>query len=99
MKQARQPTIPPEVFCPKCGKKNFTKYLKDPIQLNGLTQQGYDEGGHIFCECGVYCAILHRPMPDHPTFTFLIDVYLVEPEKANKPDATPNLTGERIGNA
>jgi hypothetical protein len=91
----RQTQIPPLIYCPKCGKPNKVVYLKDPKELNRLSERGYDEEGDIYCECGAYCAILHRPLPNSPTFTFLINVYKAETENANKPEAIPELKGER----
>jgi len=67
--------IPPVIHCPKCGREVQIQLITDPFKLKQLKNSGYDEGGIGVCECGVHMIVFHQPLPAHPSFYILIDVY------------------------
>jgi hypothetical protein len=72
--------IPPFIHCPKCGEQIQIRLITDPFKIQQLINSGYDEGGIGLCKCGVHVVIFHQPLPAHPSFYILVDVYSLSPE-------------------
>jgi hypothetical protein len=70
--------IPYFIYCPRCGERISIELVTDPFRIQQLRNAGYDEAGKGSCKCGVMVGILHRPLPESPTFTILVDVYQVQ---------------------
>jgi hypothetical protein len=69
--------IPQFIFCPKCGSEIQIELITDPFRVQQFRKEGFDEAGRGSCKCGVRLGIWHRPLPESPTFTILVDVYQV----------------------
>ncbi len=67
--------IPPFIYCPKCGETITIEVTKDPFLIKQLAEAGYDAAGRGSCKCGVEMGILHRPLPESPSFEILVNVY------------------------
>ena len=68
--------LPPEIYCPKCGKIIKITEITDPFEKEVLSEKGYLTGGRGTCECGVVCALGVRPMPKSPTYVLMFDIYV-----------------------
>lgn len=67
--------VPIFIHCPKCGKEIQIRVITEPFKVQQLKSSGFDEGGVGMCACGVQVVIFHQPLPAHPSFYILVDVY------------------------
>jgi len=74
-------TIPPWIFCPKCGSRLELIEDTSPETLEKLKRQGYTAVAKGVCECGVVAVLCYQPLPASPTFSLFFDIYPAEVTK------------------
>ena len=68
-------TIPPSIYCPRCGSRIELEEDTKPETLEYLKNQGYTAMARGVCECGVVCVLCYQPLPASPTFSLFFDIY------------------------
>jgi len=71
----RRKTIPPWIYCPRCGAR--VELIEDtaPETLEYMRSQGYTATARGVCECGLICVLCYQPLPASPTFSLFFDIY------------------------
>jgi len=75
--------IPPELFCPRCGRKLHVQEITDAEAVKQLATYNFRGAGKFVCVCGVVGLVYMRNMPDKPTFTVTFDIYNVTQKQEN----------------
>jgi hypothetical protein len=74
-------SIPPWIYCPKCGFKIELTEDDTPETLRTIKEQGYTALARGVCECGVVVVLCYQPLPASPTFSLFFDIYPPEATK------------------